>query len=52
VLLVRVPSAPTTQVQSRSESVDIEQVERALEDMEMLKQMDATPAAEAARPRS
>ena len=52
VLLVRIPSAPTTQVQSRSESVDIEQVERALEDMEMLKQLDATPATEAARPRS
>jgi anti-sigma factor RsiW len=52
VLLVRGPSVRTAPTKARAESVDIEQVEQTLEDMEMLKQLYATPSTEPARPRS
>jgi hypothetical protein len=46
-LVIRTPSVMDTPMQSKTEKVDIEQVERTLDDLEMLTQFSPVPAAEA-----
>ncbi|MCX6621385.1 MAG: hypothetical protein NTY38_09945 [Acidobacteria bacterium] len=48
VLLFNSPVAPPARPQPKTESVDIEQVERSLEDMEMLQQLN--PVAKVEKP--
>ncbi len=48
VLLINAPTAPPVRSAPKAESVDIEQVERTLDDMEMLQQLN--PVAKAEKP--
>jgi hypothetical protein len=49
VLLLRVPNGTNTPVEGKNvDVVDVEQVERTLDDLDMLKQLYAAPPAEAA----
>jgi anti-sigma factor RsiW len=51
-LLLQPPSVPEVRNRGRMETVDVEQVERVLEDMDMLRQLTLTsyPEAEAPKP--
>lgn len=52
VFLLQAPGAPEVRNRGRMETVDVEQVERVLEDMDMLRQLTLTsyPEAEAPKP--